>query len=199
MAESLAPGRLIGAELDGAQHTRAIPDLYLRQARMTGASGATIMNTANWSWQALIERREQLFSQYPALFKQSQVRPLAPQDRAIFYNTADFISRGPRVAQDLALGGAYRALGNDGALRVRFITDSMLLENPAILDELTAGLFLGYGTSMHFDVRVAEILAKSSCPLYAENIRMSLKDPYGHPLPGDLGERLLARMQKANY
>ncbi|MHB9032990.1 MAG: beta-galactosidase [Anaerolineae bacterium] len=195
LTESLIPGRLLAQELDGAQHTQAIPDLYLRQARMTGDSGVTIMNTANWSWQALIEWRDKLFSQYVPLFKHGQVRPLAPQNRAVFYNTADFISRQPRSPQTSVLEGVYRKLSVDGAQRLRFVSDSMLLENPALLDELTEGLYLGEASVMRFDVRTAEILADSSCPLYYTGVKPQLLDPFGHKLPAETEQRLLAKLQ----
>ncbi|MCE5258656.1 MAG: beta-galactosidase [Chloroflexi bacterium] len=196
LTESMIPGRLLAQELDGAQHTQAIPDLYLRQARMTGESGVTIMNTANWSWQALIDWRDQLFIHYAPLFKQSPVRPLAPQNRAILYNTADFISRRPRSAQTAVLEGAYRRLSQDGKQRVRFVSDSMIVENPALLEELSAGLYLGDAAAMRFDVHTAEILADAPCPLYAESAALKLLDPFGHPLPVEIEQRLLAKIQQ---
>lgn len=194
LSESMAPGRLLAQELDGAQHTQAIPDLYLRQAKMTGESGVTIMNTANWSWQQFIEWRDELFAHYPELFKQATVRPPAPRDRAILFNTADFITRSPQSSQYDVLQGAYRQLSQNGTLRARFVSDSMLLENPRLLDELTGGLYLGYATTLHLDRHVAQILADASCPLYADNASLKLVDPFGHPLPAEIEQRLLARI-----
>lgn len=195
LTESMIPDRLLAQELDGAQHTQAIPDLYLRQARMTGEAGVTIMNTANWSPATIKQWSAALFSKYRALFKEAAVRQLAPRDRAILYNTADFISRQQRSPQDVVLGGTYSKLSQGGKLRVRFISDSMILANPLILDELSAGLYLGRESTMRFDPRVAEILAKASCPLYFEGIKPKLTDPFGHPLAPEVEQQLLTRMQ----
>lgn len=195
LTESMIPDRLLAQELDGAQHTTAIPDLYLRQARMTGEAGVTIMNTANWTPPSIKQWSETLFSQYHALFNEATVRPLAPQDRAILYNTADFISRKIKSPQDTILSGSYAKLSEGGKLRVRFISDSMILANPQILDELTAGLYLGRESTMRFDPRVAAILAEATCPLYFEGIKPKLTNPYGHPLAPEVEQQLLARMQ----
>lgn len=195
LTESMIPDRLLAQELDGAWHTDAIPDLYLRQAKMTGEAGVTIMNTANWSPAEIKQWSAALLSKYRTLFKAATVRPLAPQDRAILYNTADFISRQQPSPQDVVLGGTYANLSQGGALRVRFISDSMILANPQILDELSAGLYLGRESTMHFDPRVAKILAQASCPLYVEGIKPKLTDPFGHPLAPEVEQQLLARMQ----
>ena len=197
MTSSLTPGRLLAQELDGAQHKGALPDAYLRQAEMTGAAAVHTMNTANLSAGAFIEWRKRLFDFYPELFLHGAVRPAAPQERAILFNTADFITRQPSGAQSLVLESTYRSLSGEAGERVRFVSDSMILENPALLSELTEGLYLGDAGTMRFEVAVAEALASAECPIYADRAVPKISDPFGHALPGDLEERLVARIQVA--
>lgn len=204
MASSLASDKLISVEIDGAWQIETFTEkdvagAYLNQAERCGESGVAYLNTANWDIGQMITWGENLLAKYHDTYYKAYERKIAPSDRAILVNTTDMIANNPSKGLDVFLSDVYNGLSENGKLRVRFISDSMILDNPSILGDLKSGLYLGRYKSIHLNPEVAKILAESDCTLYNVVAKPILLDPYGNDLDNDIREAIWSKMKRYSF
>lgn len=204
MASSLAPDRIISMEIDGAWRFQMFPDRdvpkeYLKQAKESGESGVTLLNTANWEIPHLEEWGGSLLSKFRNEFMDAEPRQPARTDRAIFVNTADMISREPSSGLDKFLLDLHKYLSENGKQRVRFVSDGMILENPEVLEDLTDGLYLGNYKDLRLNPVIAGILARSNCRVYSKLSIPVITDPYGNKLDPYIENALLEKMENVFF
>jgi len=192
LISSIASDRLTAMELSAVTKSDGndLVNGYLRQLRMGGESNLTFVNTANWSPDQIEKWTPRLLSQYRPLFVEAVRHSEARRDRAILFNTADFLVR--KQGLDKLLLGTYQKLGDNGQKRVRFVTDSMILQKPLLLRGLKSGLYLGAADSFSFDARIAQVLARANCALHVEGKSApKFRDPFGNRLEGNVEATLL--------
>lgn len=176
----------LASEIDGFWHP-VIQDMvsagdkslapYVRQARMSGEAGIKYLNTANWGINSIREFKDAL-SQYPVVFLNAIKRQPRDESIAILINTCDFIYK-KRAMTDM-LQNTYNHLSG-GNKKVRFVTDTQLVENPHLLNEITT-LYIGntFG-QYHITDGLAVLLKDADISIKSQQSpnNIVLKDNYG--------------------
>ena len=165
---------------------------YVRQARMMGEAGIKYLNTANWSYTEIKTYQTQL-SNYPTAFTGATVRSPREENIAILINTADFIYKQRNMA-DMLLS-TYNSLSAGNTKKVRFVTDTQLIENPQLLNEIQT-LYLG-STYGEYCIRkeLVSLLLSSQTKLSAmdNSSNILFKDEYRIFLSAQLSNGLKAK------
>lgn len=184
------PGTLLASEIDGLWHptiqalvTKGDKSLspYVTQAEHMGMKGIAYLNTANWSG-AEIQEYSDALSKYPTSFFGAAAREEADKSIVILINTADIIYQ--KQATTALYQSVFNRLSNSGAKQVRFVTDTQLLAQPELLEEIeTICIGNTFGT-YYLRGALGKLLADKGITLCAEQepSAFTVKDEYGSDL-----------------
>ncbi len=133
---------------------------YVTQAREMGRSGIKYLNTANWSLKEMQDYQTPLTS-YVSQFLLAEERSPHDASIAILINTVDFIYKAR--AMDALLLQTYNSLSENGTKKVRFVTDTQLIENPQLLNGIQK-LYIGttYGEYCMREELITTLLASDT-------------------------------------
>ena len=158
-------GKFIAMELDGAWQGEEVFTNYLKQASLAGESGVKYLSTANWEKSQIEKYSTTYLSHYKSLFTINTPRQEADVTEVILVNTLDFIMKQPPMDLYELYKRAYKVMTGDKNRKVRFLTDTQIIENPNLLNDIKE---LHFGTLDSINYMYDELgilLANSDCRL----------------------------------
>lgn len=187
----------LAVELDGAWRGEDAYNAYIAQVKAAGQSEIHSIRTADWELEQL-EKAKNFLQGYAPFFRNAQPKIEEDNSVAILWNTTDFVLKTIPQDQTAHLQKVYNTLSENGNKRVRFITDSMLLQNPSLLDSIST-LYLGeLSEIIYLQEDLAKLLAEHSCKLYVDNqenfnFMNQFKQPLSDAIQKSLNDKILIR------
>ncbi len=175
------------SEIDGYSHPTiqqmiALGDKslspYIVQAEKMGEAGIKYLNTANWSYSQVLEYEDTL-AQYPIAFYNATPRADYDPEKVILINTADILYK--KTIMTTFLMEDYNLLSGSNGRKVRFVTDTQLLENPELLAGIT-DIYLGKTTgNCYMRQDFVNLLKTSSVKIhtYEKKEKVTFLNEYG--------------------
>ncbi len=190
--------KLFAMEIDGAWRDESDFSGYVDQAATIGASKIHYLNTVNWELEDIQAYGEKYISKFTSGFNSAEERADADETDVILVNTLDFLLRQP--PQDLydLYYYAYKNMSGKNARKVRFISDTQIIENPDILNGIKK-IHLGQlDEVIYIQDEVGEILANSNVRLIDDrNDQPSFVDQYGEPLKENIQVKLRQKIKNS--
>ncbi len=188
----MGDGLELASEIDGLWHPtiQALINAgdtslgpYQTQAQHMGMKGIKYLNTCNWTGAEIAQYSEAL-AEYVPNFYNAELREAADPTVAILINTADIIWQ--KTATTALYQAVFNRLSTDGARQVRFVTDTQLLADPDLLDEIES-LYAGTVLNGTYYIRedLGRLLSEKGVTLLSSTdpAQFSVRSEYAAELP----------------
>ena len=185
----------LAMQVNGAWSPNEKHDDYLKQAEIAGMSDFAYLNTSNWNIEDLQKYGDDYLSKMNVMFNNAKMRDLADQTDVLMINTLNFILCEPPIDLYVVLQRAYNNVSGSDKKRVRFITDTMIMDNPEILDGIKK-IHIGKLDDIIFMYNdVAEILSQNNVKIICDSIMVpNFLNEYKMPIDDDIQEILRKRL-----
>jgi hypothetical protein len=188
----------IAMETDGSWQGEDIFKEYLKQVELSARSGVTVIQTVNWELEDLEEYGATYLSKFKDLYKNAEPRKECDETDVIFVNTLDFLLKEP--PQDLhdLYYYAYKNMTGSSGRKVRFITDTQIIDDPTIVDGIKK-IHLGQlDTVMHMRDEAGRILAECDAILVDDrNEQPNFINEFSQPLAEEIQEKLREKLKNS--
>ena len=188
----------ISMETDGSwQGEKTFTD-YLVQVELSAKSGVTVIQTVNWELEDIEKYGATYLAKFKDLYKNAEQRKDYDETDVILVNTLDFLLKEP--PQDLhdLYYYAYKNMTGSSNRKVRFITDTQILEDPSILDNIKK-IHLGeLDDVMHMRDEVGKQLAERKIILVDDhNEQPNFINEFGEPLKEEIQVELRRKLKNS--
>ena len=193
---SFAKDQYIAMETDGAWRGENYFEGYVEQVGESVSSGASYINAVNWELDDLINYGAKYLSRYKDAANNAADRTTHDVTDVIFINTRDFLLKTP--PQDLhdLYYYAYKNMSSSSGKKVRFITDTQIIEDPSILNGIKKIHVGELSSVIIMSSTVGKLLAESSIIIVDDlNAQPNFIDEYGSPLAEEVQVALRAKLK----
>ena len=183
-------------ETDGSWQGEDVYSEYLRQVAVSAQSGVDGVQTINWELGDMVEYGPMYLSKYSELLKNAEMRFEADLTDVIFVNTVDFLLKQPPQDMNDLYYYAYKNMTGLTGRKVRFISDTQILDDPTVLDGIKK-IHLGeLAEIIHINDEVGRLFAERDIILVDDrNAQPNFINEYGVPLDNDIQEKLRAKLK----
>jgi hypothetical protein len=194
---SSTTNKMIAMEMDGAWQGEGVYNSYLQQASISGESGVKYLNTANWEKDQIEKYSQTYLSHYKDLFTAAAPRSEADQTKVILVNTLDFIMKKPPVDLYQLYKNAYKVMTGSENKKIRFITDTQIIKNPGLLDNIKE-IHLGLLDDINYMYdELGILLADSDCRIIDDkNGQPNFLNQFQKPLDNNIQEKLREKIKE---
>lgn len=193
---SFARDKFIAMETDGAWRGESFFEGYIDQVGESVSSGASYINAVNWELEDLNNYGVKYLSRYKTAANNASERPIHDVTDVILINTRDFLLKTP--PQDLhdLYYYAYKNMSSSSDKKVRFITDTQIIEDPTILNGIKKIHVGELSSVIIMSSEVGKILAESSIVIVDDlNAQPNFIDEFGNPLAEEVQISLRAKLK----
>ena len=193
---SFARDKFIAMETDGAWRGESFFEGYIDQVGESVSSGASYINAVNWELEDLNNYGVKYLSRYKTAANNASERPIHDVADVILINTRDFLLKTP--PQDLhdLYYYAYKNMSSSSDKKVRFITDTQIIEDPTILNGIKKIHVGELSSVIIMSSEVGKILAESSIVIVDDlNAQPNFIDEFGNPLAEEVQISLRAKLK----
>ncbi len=183
--------KLAAMEIDGAWRSESEFSGYIQQAKDCGATGISYLGTVNWNLDDLKTYGEKYVALFSPEYKSAAARPEGDETDVILVNTLDFLLRQP--PQDLydLYYYAYKNMTGKSGKKVRFITDTQLIDNPDLINGIRKVHLGQLDTVVYMRDELGQILANAKITLVDDkNLQPNFVNQYGEPLAESVQTKL---------
>ncbi len=191
-------GKKICMETDGSWQGEDTFKEYLKQVEMSARSGVTAIQTVNWELEDLEKYGATYLSKFKELYSNAEPRKDYDETDVIFVNTLDFLLKAP--PQDLhdLYYYAYKNMTGSSGKKVRFITDTQLIEDPSLIEGIKKVHLGQLDTVMHMKDEAGRILAESSAIIVDDrNEQPNFINEFEQPLSEDIQVKLREKLKNS--
>ena len=188
----------ISMETDGSWQGENVFKDYLKQVELSARSGVKIIQTVNWELEDIESYGAAYLSKFKDLYKNAEPRPDCDETDVILVNTLDFLLKEP--PQDLhdLYYYAYKNMTGSSGRKVRFITDTQLIDDPTLIEGVKKVHLGQLDTVMHMRDDVGRILAESGVILVDDrNEQPNFINEYDEPLDEDVQVKLREKLKNS--
>ena len=188
----------ISMETDGSWQGEKMFTDYLTQVELSAKSGVTVIQTVNWELEDIEKSGATYLAKFKDLYKNAEQRKDYDETDVILVNTLDFLLKEP--PQDLhdLYYYAYKNMTGSSNRKVRFITDTQIIEDPTILDNVKK-IHLGeLDDVMHMRDEVGKQLAERDIILVDDhNEQPNFINEFGEPLKEEIQVELRRKLKNS--
>lgn len=188
----------ISMETDGSWQGEDTFKSYLKQVELSARSGVTVIQTVNWELEDLKEYGESYLSKFRELYVNAEMRRDYDETDVIFVNTLDFLLKEP--PQDLhdLYYYAYKNMTGSSNRKVRFITDTQILDDPSVLDGIKKIHMGELDAVIHMRDEVGRLLAEKDVILVDDrNEQPNFINEFEQPLEEEIQNRLRQKLKES--
>ncbi len=188
----------ISMETDGSWQGEDTFVDYLKQVEKAAQSGVTEIQTVNWELEDLQKYGETYLAKFKSLYENAEMRKDYDETDVILVNTLDFLMKDlPQDLHDLYYY-AYKNMTGSSNKKVRFITDTQIIDDPTILDGIKKIHVGELDTVMRMRDEVGKLLAESDIIIVDDhNAQPNFINEYSQPLDEDVQVKLREKLKNS--
>ena len=193
---SFVRDKFIAMETDGAWRGESFFEGYVDQVSESISSGASYINAVNWELEDLDSYGVKYLSRYKTAANNASERAIHDVTDVILINTRDFLLKTP--PQDLhdLYYFAYKNMSSSKGKKVRFITDTQIIEDPTILNGIKKIHVGELSSVIIMSNTVGKLLAESAIVIVDDlNAQPNFIDEFGNPLAEEVQLALRAKLK----
>ena len=188
----------VSMETDGSWQGEDTFTAYLQQVELSARSGVKIIQTVNWELEDIQTYGATYLSKFKDLYVGATERKEYDETDVILVNTLDFLLKEP--PQDLhdLYYYAYKNMTGSSGRKVRFITDTQIIDDPTVLEGIKK-IHLGeLDDVMHMRDEVGRLLAESKIILVDDhNEQPNFINEFGEPLKEEVQVELRRKLKNS--
>jgi len=193
---SFAGDKYIAMEVDGSWRGEEAFEGYVEQVSEAVSSGASYINAVNWELEDLEAYGLEYLSRYKSAADNASERTVHDTMDVILINTRDFLLRTPPQDMHDLYYYAYKNMSSSTGKKVRFITDTQILEDPTILNGIKKIHVGELADVITMSSEVGKYLAESSIILVDDvNAQPNFINEFGSPLAEEVQVALRAKLK----
>lgn len=188
----------ISMETDGSWQGEDTFTDYLKQVEISARSGVTVIQTVNWELEDIEKYGAAYLSKFKDLYTNAEARRDYDETDVILVNTLDFLLKEP--PQDLhdLYYYAYKNMTGSSGRKVRFITDTQLIDDPSLIDGIKKVHLGQLDSIIHMRDEVGKILAESSAVIVDDrNEQPNFINEFEQPLDEDVQVKLREKLKNS--
>ncbi len=196
LLSSFTKDQFIAMETDGSWRGESEFEGYVEQVSESVSSGASYINAANWELEDLQAYGLKYLSKYKVAADNAPDRAIHDVTDVILINTRDFLLKSPPKNMHDLYYYAYKNMSSSKDKRVRFITDTQIIEDPTLLNGIKK-IHVGELSDIVImsDV-LGKLLAESSIIIVDDvNAQPNFINEYGSPLAEEVQVALRAKLK----
>jgi len=188
----------ISMETDGSWQGEDTFKDYLKQVELSASSGVYIIQTVNWELEDLEAYGESYLSKFKGLYTDAAERSDYDETDVILVNTLDFLLKEPPQDMNDLYYHAYKNMTGKSGVKVRFVTDTQIINDPTILDGIKK-IHLGQlDTIIHMRDELGKLLAESNITIVDDNnAQPNFINQYSQPLDEDVQVALRQKIKNS--
>ncbi len=186
----------ISMETDGSWQGEDTFVDYLKQVELSAKSGVTVIQTVNWELEDLKEYGQTYLAKFKSLYVDAEERKDYDETDVIFVNTLDFLLKEPPKDLNDLYYYAYKNMTGSSGRKVRFITDTQILDDPTVLDGIKKIHLGSLDSVIHIRDEVGKALAECEAILVDDkNEQPNFINEYDQPLDEDIQIKLREKLK----
>lgn len=160
--------KAVSTEIDGGWQGDKAVEEYANIAESMGKTGINYISVANWIKND-IQKYYQTFSTYVSKYTLASEREKTESKEIILVNTLDFILRKPSANLYTLYKNAYINMNNKGSTQVIFLTDTQIIDNPELLNDVSVVHMGLLDNTVYLYEELAQLLANKDCEIVDNN------------------------------
>lgn len=196
LLSSFVGDKFIAMETDGSWRGESAFEGYVEQVAESVSSGASYINAANWELEDLQTYGLKYLSRYKTAAETAPERKLHDETDVILINTRDFLLKNPPQDMHDLYYYAYKNMSSSSGKKVRFISDTQILEDPTILNGVRKIHVGELSDVVIMSSELGKLLAASSIIIVDDvNAQPNFIDEFGSPLAEEVQVALRAKLK----
>lgn len=196
LLSSFVGDKFIAMETDGSWRGESAFEGYVEQVAESVSSGASYINAANWELEDLQTYGLKYLSRYKTAAETAPERKLHDETDVILINTRDFLLKNPPQDMHDLYYYAYKNMSSSSGKKVRFISDTQILEDPTILNGVRKIHVGELSDVVIMSSELGKLLASSSIIIVDDvNAQPNFIDEFGSPLAEEVQVALRAKLK----